>query len=87
MKRRSFLGSAFLLPFALKAMNYSEINQLMTFGENTPRMPVLFVGHGSPMNAIEENEFVEGWRNIGKSIPRPKAILVVSAHGKRKAHL
>ena len=84
MKRRSFLGSAFLLPFALKAMNYSEINQLMTFGENTPRMPVLFVGHGSPMNAIEENEFVEGWRNLGKTIPRPKAILVVSAHWETK---
>jgi len=32
-------------------------------------MPVLFLGHGSPMNAIEENEFVEGFRNIGKSIP------------------
>ncbi|MBW8323286.1 MAG: 4,5-DOPA dioxygenase extradiol [Prolixibacteraceae bacterium] len=84
MKRRSFLGSAFLLPVALKAMNYSEINQLMTFGENTPRMPVLFVGHGSPMNAIEENEFVEGWRNLGKSIPRPKAILCVSAHWETK---
>lgn len=87
MKRRSFLGSAFLLPFALKAMNYSEINQLMTFGENTPRMPVLFVGHGSPMNAIEENEFVEGWRNLGKSIPRPKAILCVSAHWETKGTL
>lgn len=84
MKRRSFLGSAFLLPVALKAMNYSEINQLMTSGENTPRMPVLFVGHGSPMNAIEENEFVEGWRNLGKSIPRPKAILCVSAHWETK---
>jgi len=84
MKRRSFLGSALLLPFVLKAMNYNEINQLMTFGENTPRMPVLFVGHGSPMNAIEENEFVEGWRNIGKSIPRPKAILCVSAHWETK---
>ncbi len=84
MKRRSFLGSAFLLPFALKAMNYSEINQLMTFGENTPRMPVLFVGHGSPMNAIEENEFVEGWRNLGKTLPRPKAILCVSAHWETK---
>jgi len=43
-------------------------------------MPVLFLGHGSPMNAIEENEFVEGFRNIGKSIPRPAAILCVSAH-------
>ncbi len=84
MKRRSFLGSAFLLPFALKAMNSNEINQLITFGENTARMPVLFVGHGSPMNAIEENEFVQEWRNIGKSIPRPKAILCVSAHWETK---
>ena len=52
----------------------------MTSGENTPRMPVLFVGHGSPMNAIEENEFVQGWRNLGKTLPHPKAILCVSAH-------
>jgi len=43
-------------------------------------MPVLFLGHGSPMNAIEENEFVVGFRNIGKSIPMPDAILCVSAH-------
>jgi 4,5-DOPA dioxygenase extradiol len=43
-------------------------------------MPVLFLGHGSPMNAIEENEFVEGFRNIGKTIPKPDAILCVSAH-------
>jgi 4,5-DOPA dioxygenase extradiol len=80
MKRRSFIGSVFLLPFAVKAMKTETINQLITFGENTPRIPVLFVGHGSPMNAIEENEFVEGWRNLGKTLPRPKAILVVSAH-------
>jgi 4,5-DOPA dioxygenase extradiol len=84
MIRRSFIGSALLLPLALKAMKHDEINQLMSFGENTPRMPVLFVGHGSPMNAIEENEFVEGWRNIGKTIPRPKAILCVSAHWETK---
>jgi 4,5-DOPA dioxygenase extradiol len=80
MKRRSFIGSALFLPLALKAMSYREINQFMTSGETTPRMPVLFVGHGSPMNAIEENEFVEGWRNLGKTIPKPKAILCVSAH-------
>jgi len=53
---------------------------MMFSGENTPRMPVLFVGHGSPMNAIEENEFVQGWRILGKTIPRPKAILCISAH-------
>lgn len=44
------------------------------------RMPLLFLGHGSPMNAIEENEFVTGFRNIVKSIPKPNAILCVSAH-------
>ncbi len=44
------------------------------------KMPVLFVGHGSPMNAIEENEFSQAWEEMGKSLPRPKAILAVSAH-------
>lgn len=47
---------------------------------STSKMPVLFLGHGSPMNAIEENEFVKGFRNVGESIPKPKAILCVSAH-------
>ena len=44
------------------------------------RMPVLFVGHGSPMNAIEDNEFSRAWGEVGASLPRPKAILCVSAH-------
>ena len=44
------------------------------------RMPVLFVGHGSPMNAIEENEFAQAWTETGRQLPRPKAILAVSAH-------
>jgi len=44
------------------------------------RMPVLFLGHGSPMNAIEDNEFHRGWRALGERLPRPKAVLCVSAH-------
>ncbi len=44
------------------------------------RMPVLFVGHGSPMNAIEDNPFSEYWKSLADKIPRPKAILTVSAH-------
>jgi 4,5-DOPA dioxygenase extradiol len=44
------------------------------------KMPVLFVGHGSPMNAIEDNEFSRTWRAVGKALPRPKAILCISAH-------
>ena len=47
---------------------------------NTERMPVLFLGHGSPMNAIEENQFVVGFRNISKTLPHPNAILCISAH-------
>ena len=44
------------------------------------KMPALFVGHGSPMNAIEENEFSRTWAQIGQSLPRPQAILCISAH-------
>src|ERR1035437_9113906 len=51
------------------------------------QMPVLFVGHGSPMNAIEENEFTRGWREIAKNLPRPNAILCVSAHWETRGTL
>jgi 4,5-DOPA dioxygenase extradiol len=44
------------------------------------RMPAIFVGHGSPINAIEDNEFSRRWQQVGKSLPRPRAILCVSAH-------
>jgi 4,5-DOPA dioxygenase extradiol len=43
-------------------------------------MPAIFLGHGNPMNAISQNAYTEGWSKIGKFIPRPKAILSVSAH-------
>lgn len=61
-------------------MKLNELNKITTPFGNTDKMPVLFLGHGSPMNAIEENEFVTGFRNIGKEIPKPNAILCVSAH-------
>ena len=51
---------------------------------NTDKMPVLFLGHGSPMNAIEENEFVSGFRSVGKNISKPNAILCISAHWETK---
>lgn len=56
-----------------------ELDRLASF-ERTEKMHVLFLGHGSPMNAIEENEFVQGFRLIGQQLPRPNAILCVSAH-------
>jgi 4,5-DOPA dioxygenase extradiol len=65
-------------------MKLSDLNRLTEPLNSTGEMPVLFIGHGSPMNAIEENEFVTGWRNIGKTLPKPKAILCVSAHWETK---
>lgn len=44
------------------------------------RFPVLFLGHGSPMNAIETNAFHASWQQLGRSLPRPRAILMISAH-------
>ena len=44
------------------------------------RMPALFVGHGNPLNALEDNDYTRGWRAIGQSIPRPRAVVCVSAH-------
>ncbi|HYA41223.1 MAG TPA: 4,5-DOPA dioxygenase extradiol [Syntrophobacteraceae bacterium] len=44
------------------------------------KMPVLFFGHGNPMNALSQNSYSEGWLHIGKSIPKPKAVLSISAH-------
>ena len=43
-------------------------------------MPALFLGHGSPMNAIEDNAWSRGWRRAGELLPRPRAVLVISAH-------
>jgi len=44
------------------------------------RMPVIFFGHGSPMNTLERNRYTEAWRTLGAAVPKPKAILAVSAH-------
>jgi 4,5-DOPA dioxygenase extradiol len=44
------------------------------------RLPVVFIGHGSPMNAIEDSEFSRGWEKAASAFPRPRAILCVSAH-------
>jgi len=53
------------------------MNQIMA---STARMPAVFFGHGSPMNALEQSRYTETWRRIGASLPEPKAILCVSAH-------
>ena len=61
-------------------MNLNDLESITQQFNNTEKIPVLFLGHGSPMNAIEENQFVQGFRNISREIPKPNAILCISAH-------
>ena len=82
MKRRNFLKITGLVSLSTLC-SMSSLKELDKYAEelsNTARMPVLFLGHGSPMNAIEENQFVKGFREVAKTIPTPRAILCVSAH-------
>ena len=65
-------------------MNIQELNIISEPFASTEQRPVLFIGHGSPMNAIEENEFVEGWEEVAKTLPKPNAILCISAHWETK---
>ncbi len=73
-----------LMPFTGTIMKLNELNAISGSLKSTTKMPVLFVGHGSPMNAIQENEFVTGWRNIGKTLPEVNAVLCISAHWETK---
>jgi 4,5-DOPA dioxygenase extradiol len=80
MNRKKFITAMAVLPLTGAALKVNSLRNLSKNFEATEKFPVLFLGHGSPMNAIEENEFVDGFRNIGKTFQKPKAILVISAH-------
>lgn len=80
MNRKTFITSLATIGLGGIAMKLSALNNLTSPLSNTEQMPVLFLGHGSPMNAIEENEFVAGFRKVSQEIQKPQAILVVSAH-------
>jgi 4,5-DOPA dioxygenase extradiol len=58
----------------------NDLDKMAGSFSTTEKIPVLFLGHGSPMSAIEENQFVTGFRNLAKNLPKPNAILCVSAH-------
>ncbi len=68
-------------------MELHDLDALKQRLDATGRMPVLFVGHGSPMNAIEDNPFSQTWRTLGAALPRPQAILCVSAHWESRGTL
>jgi len=80
MNRKEFIRASSLLMTGGVAMNLQSLkNTIDSFGK-TETMPVLFIGHGSPMNGIETNDYSQRWAQMGKEIPTPKAVLVVSAH-------
>ena len=58
--------------------NLKKISDSLPTGDS--RMPLLFIGHGSPMNGIENNEFSQEWAHLAQTIPTPKAVLCISAH-------
>ncbi|MBM2816917.1 MAG: dioxygenase extradiol [Ignavibacteria bacterium] len=68
-------------------MNLGELGNLMAEQPSTATMPAMFVGHGNPMNAIEENEFTRGWRDAAAKIPTPAVIICISAHWETKGTL
>ena len=61
-------------------MNLHDLENISSSYKASKKMPVLFLGHGSPMNAIEENQFVQGFRKAAAEIEKPNAILCISAH-------
>jgi 4,5-DOPA dioxygenase extradiol len=88
MNRKKFLklSAPFLttMPFLPSVIKLSSLDKCIDTLSQSRKMPVLFLGHGSPMNAIEENEFVQGFRKVSTSLPRPVAILCISAHWETK---
>lgn len=84
MNRKDFLKLIALVPIGASSMKLKVLSKISEEFASTPKMPILFLGHGSPMNAIEENEFVKGFRKISTEIPTPSAVLCISAHWETK---
>jgi len=79
MERKKFIKK--IITGATIMTTLSAFNQFTSsLKEQEHLMPVLFIGHGSPMNGIEDNEFSQRWAKMAKEIPTPAAVLVVSAH-------
>ena len=82
MHRSTLLKAGGLFTIA-QILGMSTLSALEALGKDlspTEKMPIMFIGHGNPMNAIEDNLYHRKWQSLGKSLPRPKAILTVSAH-------
>lgn len=65
-------------------MTLKDLYQQANSFASTDKLPLLFLGHGSPMNAIEDNEFSQQWQQLGNSLQKPRAIVCISAHWETK---
>jgi 4,5-DOPA dioxygenase extradiol len=87
--RKQFFKQVFNSLLAMTGIQ--SLSKFKGFSEALPylnyTMPVLFVGHGSPMNGIEDNAFSQCWSSIAKDIPLPTAVLAISAHWHTKGTL
>lgn len=84
MKRKDFLKMAGIGLLSIPMLSLNKLKNITDGFEHSSRMPVLFLGHGSPMNAIEDNEFVQGFKQQAQQLEKPKAIIVISAHWETK---
>lgn len=80
LSRREFLGLMAMTPVLGATMKPETLFTAADGKGGGERLPVLFLGHGSPMNGIEDNAFSREWRALGRALPKPKALLMVSAH-------
>jgi 4,5-DOPA dioxygenase extradiol len=78
MNRKNFIKT--VIGGATMASLQPFYNWTKDLKEEDTKHPVLFIGHGSPMNGIEDNQFSRNWIKFGNEIPKPKAVLVISAH-------
>ncbi|WP_018151374.1 4,5-DOPA dioxygenase extradiol [Leeia oryzae] len=88
MQRRNFITASLASALAV-LLGDAEAKEIVNpvKGSVNARMPVLFVGHGSPMNAIQDNPFTRHLQQLGQTLPKPRAIVVVSAHWVRDSTL
>ncbi len=85
MNRKAFLKTAGVTALSIPMISaLSNLEKATKYFSNSEKMPVLFLGHGSPMNGIEDNEYVQGFRTQGEKLGKPNAIVVVSAHWETK---
>ena len=80
MKRKDFLKALIATPLTLSSMKLKEFEKISQDFDSSPKMPVLFIGHGHPMNALYDNDFTQSLQKIPENIPIPQAIMVISAH-------